>query len=78
MQEKNYKQISHKYRKGDYVTLKKLGILRQLALPREGPSYKVMIMKHNNNGSILIEKAPTNIKNVNIRRVKSCSILLQD
>ena len=26
-------------------------------------------MKHNNNGSTLIEQAPTKIKNVNVRRV---------
>ena len=53
-------------RKGDYITLKKPSILRKLAIPQEGP-YKVM--KHNNNGSILIEKAPTKIKNVNVQRV---------
>ena len=56
----NSKRIPHTYRKGDSITLKKL------AIPREGP-YKVT--KHNNNGSILTEKAPTNIKNVNVRRV---------
>ena len=60
------KRIPHTYRKGDYITLKKPGILRKLAIPRAGP-YKVM--KHNNNGSILIEKAPTKLKNVNVRRV---------
>ena len=54
------------YKKGDYITLKKPGILRKLAIPCEGP-YKVM--KHNNNGLILIEKAPTKIKNVNLRHV---------
>ena len=52
----NPKQIPHTYRKGDYITLKKPGILQKLVIPREGP-YKVT--KHNNNGSILIEKAPT-------------------
>ena len=26
-------------------------------------------MKHNKNGSILIEKAPTDIKNVNVKKV---------
>ena len=62
----NLKQIPHTYRKSDYITLKKPSILRKLAIPCEGP-YKVM--KHNNNGSILIEKAPTKIKNVNVRRV---------
>ena len=58
--------IPHTYQKGDYITLKKPGILRKVAIPREGP-YKVM--KHNNNESILIEKEPTKIKNVNVRRV---------
>ena len=62
----NSKRVPHTYKKGDYITIKKPGILRKLAIPREGP-FKVM--KHNNNGSILIEKAPTNIKNVNVRRV---------
>ena len=62
----NLKRIPHTYGKGDYITLKKPGILRKLTIPREGP-YKVM--KHNNNGSILIEKAPTKLKNVNVRRV---------
>ena len=61
----NSKRIAHTYKTGDYITLKKPGILRKLTIPREGP-YKVM--KHNNNGSILIEKAPTKIKNVNVRR----------
>ena len=62
----NSKRIPHTYKKGDYITLKKPGILWKLAIPREGP-YKVM--KHNNNGLILIEKTPTKIKNVNVRRV---------
>ena len=62
----NSKRVPHTYHRGDYITLKKPGILRKLAIPREGP-YKVV--RHNNNGSILIERAPTNIKNVNVRRV---------
>ena len=49
----NSKQIPHTYRKGDYITLKKPGILQKLAIPREGP-YEVM--KHNNKGSILLKK----------------------
>ena len=62
----NSKRIPHTYKKGDYITLKKPDILQKLPIPREGP-YKVM--KHNNNGSILIEKAPTKIKNVNVRHL---------
>ena len=59
-------KIPHNYRKGDYITIKKPCILQKLALPREEP-FKVM--KHNNNGSVLIEKAPTKVKNVNVQRV---------
>ena len=64
--QKNSKRVPHTYGKGDFITLKKLGILHKLAIPWEGP-YKVM--KHNNNGSIIIGKAPTYIKNVNVRPV---------
>ena len=60
----NLKQIPHIYRNGDYIALKKPGILQKLAIPHEGPSFKVM--KRNNNGPILIEKAATKIKNVNV------------
>ena len=60
------KRVAHTYNKGDYITLKKPGIIRKMSIPRNGP-YKVV--KHNNNGSILIEKSPTDIKNVNIRQV---------
>ena len=41
------KRTPHTYKRGDYITLKKPGILQKLATPREG-SYKVM--RHNNNG----------------------------
>ena len=61
----NQKGIPHIYKKGDYVTLQKPGILQHLAIPREEP-FKVM--KHNNNGSIVIAKAPAKFKNVNVRR----------
>ena len=57
------KQIPHTYRRGGYINIKKPGILRKLAIPRAGP-YKVI--KHNNNRSILIEKARTKLKNVNV------------
>ena len=52
----------------DFITLKKPGIIRKLAIPRKGP-YKVV--KDNKNGSILIEKARTDIANVNVRQVAS-------
>ena len=64
--EENSSRVSHNYQKGELITLKKPGILQKLAIPREGP-YKVV--KHNNNGSILIEKSPTDIKHVNVGRV---------
>ena len=56
----------HTYRKGDFITLKKPGILRKLAISREGPC---KVMKHNNTGSILIEKVPTKIKNINVCQI---------
>ena len=62
----NSKRVPHTYHRGDFITLKKPGILCKLAIPQQGP-YK--IVRHNNNGSILIKKAPTNIKNVNVQRV---------
>ena len=66
MIERTQNKVPHTYHRGDYITLKKPGILCNLAIPREGP-YKVV--QHNNNGSILIEKVPTNIKNVNVQCV---------
>ena len=62
----NSKRTPHTYKKNDFITLKIPGIIRKLSIPRKGP-YKVI--KDNKNGSILIEKAPTDIANVNIRRV---------
>ena len=62
----NSKQIPHTFSRGNYIIPKKPGILQKLAIPREGP-YKVM--KHNNDGSILIEKVPTNMKNISVQRV---------
>ena len=62
----NSSRVNHNYQQGDFTTLKKPGILCKLAIPREGP-FKVV--RHNNNGSVLIEKSPTNIKNVIVRRV---------
>ena len=50
----NSKRIPYTYQTGDYITLKKPGILQKLAIPREGPC---KIMKHNTNGSILIGKS---------------------
>ena len=61
----NSKRILHKYKKGDLITLRKLGaILCTLALPQRGP-YKVV--KHHENGSITTELEPNVIGRVNIR-----------
>ena len=57
----NLKQIPHTYLRGDYITLKKPSTLQKLVIPQKGP-YTYKVTKHNNNGSIWIEKAPTNIK----------------
>ena len=62
----NRSRIPHTYQPGDLVTVKKPGILRKMSIPREGP-YKVI--RHNDNGSITIEKAPFDYMKVNIRRV---------
>jgi hypothetical protein len=62
----NSSRVPHNYQKGELITLKKPGIPQKLAIPRKGP-YKVV--EHNNNGSILIEKSPTDIKHVNVGRV---------
>jgi len=62
----NSSRVPHQYSPNDLITLKKPGILRKLTIPRAGP-YKVI--RQNNNGSILIEKSPTDTENVNIRRI---------
>ena len=62
----NSSRVPHQYKTNDLVTLKKPGILRKLTIPRAGP-YRVI--RQNNNGSILIEKSPTDTQNVNIRRI---------
>ena len=51
---------------GDLVLLKEPGIIQILSLLYVG-QYKVVC--HNRNGSITIEKAPNDIKKVNIRQV---------
>ena len=58
-----YWNISSLSKAYNYYTIKQLG---KLTIPRAGP-YKVI--RQNNNGSILIEKSPTDTENVNIRRI---------
>ena len=61
----NKKRINHTYKYGDWITIKKTGILCKLEVLRLGP-YKVI--KHHSNGTITYEKAPFNNKKVNIQR----------
>ena len=63
----NAKQIDHHYNKDDIVTVKKPSILPKLRVPRERP-FKVIC--HHNNGTITIEKEPSNNITMNIRRVE--------
>lgn len=51
---KSSKQMPHTYAKGYYITLKKLGIIRKMTIPRNG-TYKVVKYNNNNNGSLLID-----------------------
>ena len=62
----NSKRINHTYKEGDWILIKKPGIIRKLAVPRLGP-YKVL--KHHNNGTITYEKEPFVTNKVNIQRV---------
>ena len=59
----NSKQIPHTYLRDNYITLKKPGILQKLAITQEG---LYTVMKHKNNGSIVIERAPAYIKNISM------------
>ena len=61
----NSKRIHRQYKKGDWLTIQKPGILRKLSVPRLGP-YKVL--KHHTNGDITYEKEPNVEDKVNIRR----------
>ena len=66
MNEKNSKRIHLQYKKGDWITIQKAGILRKLSVPRLG-SYNVL--KHHTNGDIIYEKEPFVNDKVNIRRI---------
>ena len=61
----NKGRVPHTYKKGDKVLLRKEGILRKLASPREGP-YE--ITRVYDNGTIQIQKGVIS-ERVNIRRV---------
>ena len=61
------KIIHFQYKKGDWITIQKPGILRKLSVPRLGP-YKVSKSKHHTNCDITYEKEPFVNDKVNIRR----------
>ena len=61
----NKGRIAHTYHPGDKILLKKEGILRKLASPREGP-YK--ITRVYNNGTVQIQRGAIS-ERVNIRRI---------
>ena len=63
----NSKRTNKTYKAGDWILIKKPGIIRKLAVPRLGP-YKVVT--HHNNGTITYEKEPFVNEKVNIRRVE--------
>ena len=64
----NSSRINHTYNAGDWILIKKPGIIRKLSIPYFGP-YKVV--RHNKeNGTITYEKEPFNNQNVNSRRAK--------
>ena len=62
----NSKRKDYKYQKGDWITIKKPGILRKLTAPKSGP-YKVV--KHHGNGTLTYGEGPFVTGRVNIRRV---------
>ena len=62
----NSKRLDHKHQKGDWITIRKPGMLRKLTVPKLGP-FKVV--KHDTNGTLTCEKEPFVTDNVNIRRV---------
>ena len=65
----NAKRIYHTYQKGDWITVKRPGIIRKLSIPREGP---FQVIKHHNNGTVSYESEPFKEDRVNIRRISPC------
>ena len=49
----NSKKENKKYSPGDWITVKKPGILRKLCVPRDGP---YQVIKHHDNGMVAFEK----------------------
>ena len=64
----NRNRVPHEYHVGNNVLLRKEGILRKLASPRNGP-YE--ITRVYNNGTVQIQRGPVS-ERVNIRRITPC------
>ena len=62
----NAKRTDHTCQKGDWITVKRPGIIRKLSIPREGP---FQVIKHHNNGTVSYEVEPFKEDRVNIRRI---------
>ena len=63
-QRENSKRTIHHYNPGDWIAIRKPGIIPKLSVPKEGP-YKVI--KHHDNGMITYEKQPFKNDKVNQR-----------
>ena len=65
----NAKRIEHTYQKGDWITVKRPGIIRKLCVPKEGP---FQVIKHHDNGAATFEKEPFAEGRASIRRISPC------
>ena len=65
-QRENSKRINYHYNQGDWITIRKPGIIPKLCVPKEGP-FKVI--KQHKNGMITYEKQPFQNDKVNQRLV---------
>ena len=63
-QRENSKRTIHHYNPGDWISIRKPGIIPKLSVPKQGP-YKVI--KHHENGMITYEKQPFQNDKVNQR-----------
>lgn len=50
---KNSKRIDHTYEKGDWILIKKPGIIKKLAVLQHGP---FQVIKHRTNGIVVYKK----------------------
>ena len=68
-QRENAKRIDYQYKKGDWITVKRPGIIRKLCVPNEGP---FQVVKHHSNGTVTYEREPFVEERVSIRRISPC------